>query len=252
MQSLDRILFRRGLRGKPGGGNDRPQADDPSDGEGRGPQCHLLHIHENVKRRDRFGHRIHQDARQKQAADQAKHGADGAEHNRLAEEKRPDLISRHAERAQNPDLVVPPNDRGRDGIIYEEHPDEQGHQAHGGHVQLETTEHFLHFLGPLRGRGHARISRQNLAERRHGLLAVAGLCQFQLNDAELPTPAEQFLGPSEIHRGEAGIESFVSPQKKTDLQRAIDHADARADFVAGFQVVAADEFLRDRDRAGRA
>ena len=107
-------------------------------------------------------------------------------------------------------------------------------------------------LGALRRRRDARVLRQNLVEGSDRGLALPRVRQFQLDDAELSAPREEFLRPADIHRREMRIESVLLSKEKPDLQLAIDHPDARPDFIASLEMVLPNELFRNRDGTRRA
>ena len=86
--------------------------------------------------------------------------------------------------------MVPANNGGRHGVVDEKHSHEQRDQTHRREVQLETPEHLVHFFGPLRRRGHARVFGQNFTERCDRALTLRRLGEFQLDDAEFSAPAK--------------------------------------------------------------
>ena len=142
--------------------------------------------------------------------------------------------------------------RGRDGIIDEKHPHQHGHQAHHREVELETTEHLVHFLGASGWRRDPNIFREKSTEGRDRRFPFVRVDELQLDDAEFSAPAEQFLGPTNIHRGKMRIEAVVLPDQKPDLQFALGTAHMRANFVAGFEMMLPDEFFGDGNRSGPA
>ena len=79
--------------------------------------------------------------------------------------------------------------------------------------------------------------RQDLAQLGHRFLPLARIRQLQLNRAQFSATAEQFLRPSDIHRGKVRIEAAsLRSEEGTDLQLVIDHVHPRANFVARFQL----------------
>ena len=96
MQGFGRILFRRRVRREPGGSDYRSHPDHPRQRETPRSQRNFSHANKHVERRDRFGHRAYQNARQNYSADEPEEGPDRAENDRFAQEQEPDFVSGHA------------------------------------------------------------------------------------------------------------------------------------------------------------
>ena len=75
---------------------------------------------------------------------QPEHCAHRAQHHRLQREQRADAASGGPERAQHADLAAPLHHADGDGVVDEEHADQQRHARAEVQAQLEAAHHRLH------------------------------------------------------------------------------------------------------------
>src|SRR6478672_9457795 len=144
--------------------------------------------------------------------------------------------------------MLSPDDRGRDGVVDQEHADEHRDEAHHGEIELEAAEDLVHFLSAAGRSGDARVFRQELAKTSDRRGAVARLRQLQLNGTQFTATAEKFLGPADIHCSKVRIEAVVFSNQKTDLELLFASSCPHPDLVTRLEAMLPDEFLRDRDR----
>ena len=105
-------------------------------------------------------------ARNQDAEPQARERSDQAGHRALAEKEPADLPARGAERAQDADLRPPFGHRNREGVVDDEHPDEQREHARDAHHDRVGREHLLELLPAAR----RRVDLEARAEQRRELL----------------------------------------------------------------------------------
>ena len=105
-------------------------------------------------------------AREEQSQARAGRRADEPGDGALAQEQRADLAARGAERAQNSDLAAPLRDRDGEGVIDDEHPDEEREHAGNGHRQGVDAEQGFELPAAAGGRLHGEAGTEQLARGR--------------------------------------------------------------------------------------
>ena len=142
------------------------------------------------------------------------------------------------------------HDAGRDGVVDQEHPDQQRDQRKRAQVQLKTGQHPFHLSATLsRWRdGHIRRGEHpELCRHRRGVLRVV---EQDLNAGELPVAPEQPLRPADVQRGQPRVAASGSGVRQANQEPhghlLILPVDLQGDWGTDLQPVQGGKFVRDR------
>ena len=126
-----------------------------------------------------------------QADGDAERRANGAEHERLAGEKPPDLVARRAQRQQDADLMPALGHADGEGVVDQEHADDEGRHAADGEPCLHPVHRALQRLILLRDRAHVGPARQLRLDCFLGGLRIGADLQGHIDPANLPLRQSQ-------------------------------------------------------------
>jgi hypothetical protein len=161
----------------------------------RPPAFKRRYAHLVVKLAHRRGDQARQTLSQPGTQHQPRRGTQHPEDQRLRHDEPKQLPRRHPDGAQTTQQAATLHDGKTHGVEDQEHPHQQGQQAHGRQVEFE-------------GGGEAGHTRRGLGHR-HQLHALreafpqpldGGIIQYQVHVAEPPGQAQNRLGRGDIHQ----------------------------------------------------
>ena len=193
--------------GKPGGEQDRAEAQRHGGENGPWRDEKILDTGEDVERGDGLRNSADELTGEDDAEDEAQRAADNAEHERLGHEEGLDLESAQAERAEHADLVAAPHDCSGHRVVDEKHADEQCDERERGEVELERAEHPLDLAVAAVGRLDDDVGGKLGAKAGADGVEIGAGPQQRGDAGELAGVEKIFLHVGDVHDGEMFVDA---------------------------------------------
>ncbi len=181
--------------------------------------------------------------REARAEDEAERAPGSSEREPLAEERREDGAARRAERAHDADVRPAAQDRDRERVVDEVHPDEESDRAERREVHAERAHEAVHGLRPALGaarRDAGRQRRRHLLENARAVRVGERLREHDVDAVEAADLSERLLRRRDVQeddRPRRRARRAGEAQDGRDAERALDGVRDERERRAGGEMV---------------